>query len=320
MGTKIVFLDRKTLGPNTVLRKLKTPCEWINFDRTGQDQIIDRLTGTDIVITNKVPITAQTLSVLPDLKFVAVAATGTNNIDIEACVSNNIPVSNIQGYAATSVAEHTFATILSLRRNLISYREEVIAGRWQAERQFCYFNTPIHDLKGATLGIIGTGVIGRAVADIGKAFGMNVIFHSLSGRKNTNGLNLVGLDELLQGSDVISLHCPLNDTSHNLFDQAKFKQMKSSAILINTARGEIIDIEALERALDTEQIAGAAIDVSPIEPPPVDSPLMRLAPRANFLLTPHTAWASEKAMQTLADQLIDNIEAFLDGSPKRLVT
>lgn len=320
MNTKIVFLDRKTLGPNTVLRNLKTPHEWTDFDRTANDQIIGRLADTQIAVVNKVPITAETLSQLPNLKFIVVAATGTNNIDIEACRMRNISISNIQGYAATSVAEHTFATILSLRRNLIRYREEVIGGRWQEENQFCYFNTPIHDLNGATLGIVGTGAIANAVAKIAKAFGMKVIFHSLSGRMNTKSLTMVGLDELVQLADIISLHCPLNDTSHHLFDEVRFEKMKPNAIIINTARGEIIDIDALERALDTQQIGGAAIDVSPLEPPPSGSPLMRLAPRTNFLLTPHTAWASEEAMQALADQLIDNIDAFLDGSPQNLVT
>lgn len=320
MGMKVVFLDRKTLGPNTVLRHLETQCEWVDFDRTEPDQIVERLTGADIAIVNKTSITKETLAQLPDLKFITVAATGTNNIDLKACAARKVSVSNIQGYASTSVAEHTFATILNLRRNLIRYREEVIAGRWQSERQFCYFNTPIHDLNGSTLGIVGTGAIGRAVAKLGQGFGMKVIFHSLSGRKTTDDLKIVGLNELLQGSDVISLHCPLNAASHDLFNEAAFKQMKPSAILINTARGEIVNADALERALVTQCIAGAAIDVSAVEPPAADSALMRLAPRPDFLLTPHTAWASEEAMQVLADQLIDNIEAFLVGSPKRLVT
>jgi glycerate dehydrogenase len=320
MSVKIVFLDRKTLGPNVMLRKLDAPNEWVNFDRTAADQIIDRLVDAEIVVTNKVPITGEILSKLPKLKLVAVAATGTNNIDLAACRSNDVSVCNIKGYAATSVAEHVFATILSLRRNLIRYREEVITGRWQAEQQFCYFNGPIHDLKGATLGLIGTGAIGQAVANIGRTFGMNVVFHSLSGRENDGSLDLVGLDELLQTADVVSLHCPLNALSRNLFDDARFEQMKSNGLLINTARGEIIDIDALARALDAGQIAGAAVDVAPIEPPPVDSPLMKLAARPNFLLTPHIAWASEEAMQALADQLVENIDAFLSGSPIRFVT
>jgi glycerate dehydrogenase len=315
----IVFLDRGTIGPGVALRPPGFEHRWENHERTRPEQVVERLADADIAITNKVPITAAALGELPRLRFVAVAATGTNIVDLEACRERGIPVSNIQGYAATTVSEHTFAMILALRRNLFQYREEVIGGVWQAAEQYCYFNRPIHDLAGSVLGIVGTGAIASAVSSLGRAFGMRVRHHSLSGRTDVPGFDLVGVDELFATADVLSLHCPLTDASRGLVNLGRLRQMKRGALLVNTARGEIVDLDHLEQALVEGLIGGAAIDVSPVEPPPFDSPLMRLSRRHDFLLTPHTAWASVEAMQVLADQLIDNLEAFVAGEPQHVV-
>ena len=314
----IVFLDRGTIGPGVELRRPAFDHQWTEYQRSDPDEVIARLAGAHIAITNKVPIHGETLDALPDLQFVAVAATGINVIDLAACRARGIPVSNVQGYAATTVAEHTFAMILGLRRNLFQYRAEVIEGAWQDAQQYCYFNRPIHDLAGATLGLIGTGAIATAVGHLGQAFGMRVIYHSLSGRTIADK-ELVGLNELFETADIVSLHCPLSGSSRSLVGRAQFQQMKPEALLVNTARGEIVELEDLQVALDQSLIGGAAIDVAAVEPPPLDSTLMKLASRPNFLLTPHTGWASVEAMQVLADQLIANLEAFVAGNPEHVV-
>lgn len=315
---RIAFLDRGTIGPGVELRRPTFDHQWTDYERTDPDEVIARLQGVHIAITNKVPIRSETLAHLSDLRFVAVAATGTDVIDLAACREREIRVSNIQGYAATTVAEHTFAVILGLRRNLFQYRNEVIDGAWQDAQQYCYFNRPVHDLAGATLGLVGTGAIATAVGQLGEAFGMRVIYHSLSGRTIADK-ELVSLNELFGTADIISLHCPLSEASRSLVGRLRFEQMKPDALLVNTARGEIVDLEDLQVAIDGNLIGGAAIDVAAVEPPPLDSPLMKLASHPNFLLTPHTAWASVEAMQVLADQLIDNLEAFVSGSPQHLV-
>lgn len=316
----IVFLDRGTIGPGVRLRRPAFGHRWTEHERTAPIEVRDRLADAEIAITNKVPITAQTLEELPDLRLVAIAATGTNIVDLAACRARGIVVCNIQGYAATTVSEHTLAVILGLRRNLFQYRSEVIAGAWQAARQFCYFNRPIHDLAGATLGILGTGAIAASVGRLGACFGMRVVHHSLSGRTAVDGMVLVDADRLFAEADVVSLHCPLTERSAGFVDATRLAQMKADALLINTARGEIVILEDLEDALLRGRIGGAAFDVAPLEPPPADSPLMRLASRSDFLLTPHTGWASVEAMQVLADQLIDNLDAFAAGRPIHVVT
>ncbi len=317
---KVVFLDRGTIEKSVQIARLSFVHDWLEYRQTSADQVPERLQGADIVITNKVPITAQHLGVLPKLKFIAVAATGVNVVDIDACRKYNVIVSNIQNYAATTVAEHTFAAILSLSRNLTEYREQLLAGVWQQAQQFCFFNRPIHNLSGMTLGIVGTGAIATAVGCLGNAFGMTVIYHSLSGRPKVEQKELVSLDKVFRSADVLTLHCPLNAASNLLVNRHRFEQMKNTALLVNTARGEIVDIEDLEFAIINGQIGGAAIDVAPVEPPPENSALMRLLAQPNFLLTPHTAWASIEAMQELVDQLIENIEAFASGRPLRVVT
>ena len=282
--------------------------------------MIERLARATIAITNKVPINAAAIAALPDLKMIAISATGTNNVDLNACRGRGIVVSNIRGYAEHTVPEHVMALLLALSRNLVAWRETLQAGGWQRAEQFCLFDHPIRDLHGATLGLIGSGTLGNGVARLAEAFGMRVL------RADRKGAAVVrpgytAFADVLATADAISLHCPLTAETQNLIGEAELKAMKPSALLINTARGGIVDEAVLMRALKEGWIGGAGFDVLTTEPPPADHPMLDPALLAlpNFLLTPHVAWSSRPAMQTLADQLIDNIEAFVAGAPKNRV-
>ncbi len=312
---KVVFLDRETISPQTVLRTPAFPHTLEMHGRTRPEQVADRIADADIVILNKVKLGAEEIAAAPQLKMIALAATGSDNVDLTACRERGIVVSNIRGYAVRSVPEHVFALIFALRRSIVPYHQSVQAGRWQEAAQFCYFDYPIQDLAGSTLGIIGAGTLGQAVANIGRAFGMKVVFAAHKGRPNMGSL-YTPFETVLAESDVISLHCPLNDHTHHLLGAAEFSAMARKPLLINTARGALIDDHALAHALRTGQIAGAGLDVTVPEPPPADHPLMGLLDLPNFILTPHVAWASQEAIQALADQLIDNIDAFVAGSPR----
>jgi glycerate dehydrogenase len=316
---KIAFLDRSTIRNDITIRQPGFPHEWSEYKTTDDDQIIERLQAVDIAITNKVPLAATTLASLPDLRMIAVAATGVDHIDLDACKAGNITVSNIRNYALHSVPEHAISMMLSLRRQVLQYRQEVIKGRWQQEGNFCFFDQPIQDVNGATLGIIGYGTLGHETAKLAHALGMQVQYTSRS-NKAADFSKPVDMETLLRTSDIISCHCPLTPDTRHLLDASAFNKMKPGAIIINTARGDIVDERALAEAITNKQIAGAAIDVLPQEPPAIDSPLMQLADQTNVILTPHIAWASQQAMQTLADQLIDNVEAFAEGKPKNSVT
>ncbi len=318
MSTKIVFLDRLTIRKDIEIRRPDFPHEWVNFDASFPEQVIERCHDADIIVTNKVPVHKTTIECLPRLKMIAVAATGVDPIDIMTCHERGVIVSNIRDYALTAVPEYVIAVILALRRQITQYRQEVLNGRWQAESSFCFFDQPIHDVRGTQLGVIGYGALGQATARLAHDLGMRVQYYSPS-LKDNDFAKPVKLDYLLRTSDVISCHCPLNGQTRNLIDEHAFGRMKSSVILINTARGAVVDEQALARALMNNEIAGAGIDVLVQEPPATDSPLMRLASRTNVIVTPHIAWASQQAMQLLANQLIDNIEAFMKGSPGNVV-
>jgi glycerate dehydrogenase len=319
MIPRIVFLDRRTIAPQIAIRKPAFDHEWIDWPETAADQVVERLKGATIAVTNKVPLREATLAQLPDLKLIAIAATGTDIIDLPAARARGIVVCNIRGYAATSVPEHAFSLILALRRNLMEYREQVLGGRWQREAQFCFFNRPIQDLAGSTLGIVGFGTLGRTMAALGDAFGMNVLIHN----RSTDEPPLIGrycaLDHLLKSSDVVSLHVPLTPETKGMIGRAQLSLMQPSAILINTARGGLVDEGALLAALQEGRLAGAALDVTTPEPPTPDAIIMTLAKMPNVIVTPHTAWASDQAMQILADQLIDNIEGWERGKFRNVV-
>jgi glycerate dehydrogenase len=280
--------------------------------------VASRIADAHVVVTNKVPMRREAIEGAARLRLVAVAATGTDNIDLDASASRGIVVSNIRNYAVHTVPEHTFALILALRRNIIAYRDSVGRGRWGEARQFCYFDYPLNDLAGSTLGIIGDGILGRAVGDLGRAFGMTVLFSSYKGTTGMGPL-YTPFEEVLRRSDVITLHTPLLPSTLNMIGREEFALMQGRPILINTARGGLVEETALCEALDQGKIRGAAFDVVTKEPPPADHPFLRLVGRPNFILTPHIAWASAEATQALADQLIDNIEGFWAGEARNVV-
>lgn len=315
---RIVFLDHDTMGADIALRRPAIPHDWAQYGRTSSDQIAERARHATVLIVNKVPIGADTLDRLPDLRFVAVAATGTDNVDVAACRTRGIPVSNVRAYAVHTVPEHVFALMLALRRSLPAYRESVAAGSWQACGQFTLLTHPIRDLHGATLGIVGRGAIGQAVAAIGWAFGMRVLFAGRRGEAGA-GPDHAPFDRVLAESDVLTLHCPLTPATRHLLGDAEFARMERRPLLINTSRGGLIDDAALVRALEAGAISGAAVDATAVEPPPPDHPFLRLAGRTDFLLTPHIGWASLEARQAVADQVTGCIEAFAAGRPVNLV-
>ena len=313
---KIMFLDRQSL--NAKVRKPAFAHEWVEHVQTRPEEVVERLQGATVAISNKVPIRRETLVQLPDLKLIAMAATGYDVIDVEACRERGVAVANIRNYAVHTVPEHAFALIFALRRNLIAYRDDVLNGRWQNEEQFCFFDYPIRDLHGSTLGIFGEGVLGQATAQIARALGMKVLFADHAPPKAA-GVDFVPAEQVFAESDIISLHCPLTPASRHFIGMAQLQQMKRSALLINTSRGGLVDEAALREALQTGVIAGAGFDVLSQEPPKNGNPLLDIR-SSNFILTPHVAWASQQAMQFLADQLIDNIEAFVAHKPQHLVT
>jgi glycerate dehydrogenase len=316
---KIVFLDHDTLGPGVSMRRPSFSHEWTAHGLTRTDEVIDRARDATILIVNKVPLREPVLDHLPDLRFIAVAATGTDNVDLAACKRRGISVSNVQAYAVHTVPEHTFALILALRRSLPAYRASVAAGDWQKSGQFTLLNHPIRDLHGSTLGIVGEGAIGQAVADLGRAFGMRVLF---SAHKGSTGMGplYTPFEEVLERADILTLHCPLTPGTKNLLGDAEFRRMSRHPLVINTARGGLIDEAALVRALEAGLISGAAVDAVSAEPPPLDHPFMRLVDRPDFILTPHVGWASLEARQEVADQVTACIEAFAAGQPRNLVT
>ena len=315
---RIVYLES-----DSVIATIRRPAfahDWVEYPMTAPEQVVERLQGATIAIVNKVPLPAAAVDALPDLKMVAVAATGTNIVDLDACRKRGIVVSNIRGYADHTVPEHAMALLLALSRNLIAWRATVQAGRWQQSDQFCLFDHPIHDLHGATLGLIGSGSLGNGVARLAEAFGMRVLRAEHKGAPAVRP-GYTDFAQVLHEADAISLHCPLTPQTQGLIGETELRTMKKTALLINTARGGLVDEAALIRALREGWIGGAGFDVITAEPPPAGHPMVapELLALPNFLLTPHVAWASRPAMQTLADQLIDNIEAFVAGNPRNRV-
>jgi glycerate dehydrogenase len=311
----VVFLERNTFSIE--FRRPTFPHEWIEYGETSPELVVERLQNATIAICNKVGLRRESLKHLSKLKLIGVAATGVDNVDLEYCREHDIAVCNTRGYAVSSLPEHALMLMLALRRNLLAYRSDIRQGLWHEAKQFCLLNHPIGDLKGTTLGVVGYGKLGQAMAQLAQAIGMKVL---VAERKNSSELRAgrTSFSELLQVSDVISLHCPLTPETQNLFGAEEFALMKPSAILINTARGGLIDDDALLTALREQRLGGAGIDVLRVEPPKGGNSLLD-ADLPNLLVTPHNAWASRQAMQALADQLIDNLEAFVRGEPRNLI-
>jgi glycerate dehydrogenase len=313
-----VFVDLESLNPQDLdLQPLKDCVQdWQFHQRTAPDEVDGRIAHADIIVTNKVRITRQHIQAVPQLRLICVAATGTNNIDLEAASDAGVVVSNARHYATASVVEHVFSLLLTLVRQLDSYRQRVNAGDWSRSPNFCLFDEPIEELSGKTLGIVGYGVLGHAVEQVAKAFSMHVqIAQSLHGPPLPERTPFT---QLLETSDVISLHCPLSTQTRGLIGEPQLRRMKNTAILINTARGGIVDEQALVRALQQDWIAAAGVDVLMQEPPQASNPLLQYcSPR--LIVTPHVAWASRTARQRLIAEIVNNIQAFLNGNPRNAV-
>lgn len=312
----IVILDGCTLNPGDL--------SWDGFSEFGNIEVYDftppeevktRAAEAEIIFTNKTRLTADILEQLPKLRFIGVLATGFDVVDVAAAGKKGIPVSNIPAYGTDSVAQMVFAHILNLTTRVEGHAESVVKGQWSGNRDFCYWNWPLTELAGKTLGIIGLGRIGRKVAEIGKAFGMKVCGYD----PNPPGgfrIETVGLSDLCTRADFISLHCPLTKETRRLIDADALRMMKKSAVLINTSRGGLVDTPALAEALRNGEIAAAGLDVLEDEPPPADHPLFRLP---NCRITPHIAWATLEARQRLMDIAIGNLRAFVNGNPVNIV-
>ena len=316
MSIRIVSLEG-----DSVTVDFRTPGiehEWVEYPQTSQTQVVERLAGATIAIINKCRLGVAELDRLPELRMIAIAATGTDNIDLAACKARGVVVSNVRGYAVHTVPEHAILLMMALRRNLFAYVADVRGGLWSKSANFCLFDHPVGDLHGATLGIFGRGSLGEGVARLAAAFGMRVVYGEHRGAPLVRE-GYVAFEEVLATADVVSLHCPLNAATRGLIGRDELAAMKADAVLVNTARGGLVDEQALADALRAGMIAGAAVDVLSQEPPRDDNPL--LAPDVpNLIVTPHMAWASRSAMQALADQVIDNVEAFVSGAPRNRVT
>ena len=313
-----VFLDIHTVGKADLDLEplLETLPYWEFPDNISPGNTAAAIQGAAVVVSNKARLDRDILLQADTLRLICVAATGTNNVDLATAADKNITVCNVRAYATASVVEHVFLQILALNRHLQEYREAVRRGDWQNADSFCLLDYPIRELSGQTLGIIGYGELGKAVAHMGEAFGMQVL---IAQRPNTPASpGRTPLNELLSKSDIVSLHCPLTSTTRNLIDSTEFALMRRDAILINTARGGIVNEHALVQALRTGQIGAAAVDVLSEEPPRGGNPLLEPSV-PNLLLTPHIAWAGVNARQTLVNEIAANIRAFLDGQPRNVV-
>jgi glycerate dehydrogenase len=313
---KIVFLDRSTFADAITFPVAPLVVDWQEYARTTADQVLSHAAAADVLVTNKVKLPAPVLEKLPSLKLVAVAATGVDHVDLEAARRLSIGVCNVRDYATHSVPEHVFAVLLALRRNLRAYAIAAQDGTWSHAENFCLHNWPIEDLAGTTLGIIGAGALGQSVAKCGSAFDMRVLLAEQRGAPLRPGR--IAFDQVLAEADVLSLHVPLTPATHNLIGATELSRMQPSAILINSARGGVVDEMALLAALRSGQLAGAAVDVLTVEPPPKDHPLLN-ANLPNLLVTPHIAWASHQAQQKLADEVVENIAAYMRGERRNRV-
>lgn len=315
---KAVFLDHASLDQQdldfSALQALFS--ELILYPQTEPDQVLQRIAQVDVVISNKVRLDAETLAQCPDLKLILISATGTNNVDLVQAERQGIVVSNCQGYGTTAVAQHTIALMLALSTSLLQYDQAVRRGDWSRATQFCLLDYPIVELAGKTLGIVGYGELGQAVAKLARAFEMKVIVAALPNRPQLDGR--IALDQLLAQVDFLTLHCPLTEQTRNLIDADALALMKPTARLINCARGGIVDEQALAVALRQGQIAAAAMDVLSVEPPPADHVLLQ-GDIPNLIITPHSAWGSVAARQRIVEQMRENMLAFQQGQPIRQV-
>lgn len=316
---KIVVLDGYTLNPGDLSWEgLRTLAPIEVHDRTEPAKIIERAREAEFLLTNKTPLSADTLRQLPHLRYIGVLATGYNVVDVQAARERGIPVCNIPTYGTASVAQHTFALILELTLQVRWHSDAARAGEWSACQDWCFWKTPLMELEGKSLGIVGFGRIGRRVAQVGNAFGMKIIAHDSlqSNPPAYDGFRWATLEELLRDSDVVTLHCPLFPETQGLMNSSRLQLMKRSAFLINTSRGPLIVDQDLAEALNAGVIAGAGVDVLSVEPPAATNPLLTAK---NCLVTPHIAWAAKEARARLMALAVENLAAFLKGTPQNVV-
>ena len=310
---KIVVLDGYTLNPGDISwQRFEQLGELTVYDRTSPELILDRLSEAEIVFTNKTALTRETLESCPSIRYIGVLATGYNVVDVDAAREKNIPVCNIPTYGTSAVAQFAFALLLELCHHVGHHNTSVQEGRWEQSSDFCFWDYPLVELMGKTMGIIGYGRIGQATASIARAFGMKVLAYDAF----VSAPECVPLQELLATSDVISLHCPLFPNTKGIINKDTIAAMKTGVMLINTSRGPLINETDLREALLSGKVAGAAVDVVTTEPIRADNPLLGLE---NCLITPHIAWAPRESRQRLMDVAADNLQAFLSGKPQNVV-
>jgi glycerate dehydrogenase len=320
---KIVVLDGYALNPGDLSwQVLEALGDCTVYERTPKELVIERAAGAEILLTNKVVLGSEQLAQLPQLRYIGVLATGYNVIDVEAARRHNVTVTNVPAYSTASVAQMVFALLLELTQQVGHHARLVREGRWSASADFCFWDRPLVELEGLTLGIVGFGAIGRRVARLGRAFGMEVLVHTAHPEKyrqteEGRPARFIGLDDLFRASDAVSLHCPLTEETRELVDARRLELMKPSAFLINTGRGPLVDEAALAAALNAGRIAGAGLDVLTAEPPPAGNPLLQAA---NCCITPHIAWATRAARQRLMATAVENLRAFLAGDPQNVVS
>jgi len=316
---KIVILDGYTANPGDMSwKELEELGTLAVYDRTRPEETVARAADAEIILTNKVIISREVMAQLPQLKYIGVLATGYNVVDIEAAHERGIIVTNVPAYSTESVAQMVFAHLLTVTNRTEHYAIQNRKGRWTSNSDFCYWDFPHMELAGKTFGIVGLGNIGRRVAEIALAFGMQVkALTSKSANTLPTGIKKADLEELLATSDVISLHCPLTDTTRHLINRETLQHMKPSAILINTGRGPLVDDQAVASALAEGQLAAFCADVLTEEPPKVDNPLLS---QPNAFITPHIAWATEEARSRLLQVAISNVRAFLNANPQNVVS
>ena len=314
---KIVALEIKNIGEDVALNQFKEFGEFVTYTTSTKEQMSERCQGADVIIVNKLPVNEQTIGSIDTLKIVLITATGFDNLDLPYLKSRGIKVCNVKGYSTDSVAQHTFALLFYVYEKLRAYDDFVKSGDFTRHDIFTYFNEPFFELKGKVWGIVGLGEIGRSVAKIAQAFGCEVVYYSTSGRNSNNDFEQVDFDTLLEISDIISIHAPLNEKTKYLFNAEAFKKMKKTAVLINVGRGPIINERDLTDALKNDEIVAAALDVLEKEPMDPNSPFLEITDSRKLFITPHIAWATREARNRLMMEVYYNLKAIVDGSEPR---
>ncbi len=316
---KLVVLERNSVGTDIDVNCFEKFGEVDYYPNTVAENTAERVKDADIIIANKAPMNESTLKDAPNVKLICLFATGFDNVDLAYCRSRGIGVANVVNYSTAAVVQHTLLLALALEEKLAFYDDYVKSDTYANQDRFSNFDRPFGEFEGKTWGIVGMGNIGRKVAQVVQALGCKVIFYSASGKSSCTEYERVELDELLAQSDILSLHCPLSDRTRGLINKEAFSKMKKSAILVNVARGPVVDTQALYDALTEGQIAAAGLDVLEKEPISKDNPLGRIKDSTKLIITPHMAWASTEARMRLVDEVVENIQAFLDGEERNIV-